>query len=170
VSDADARRLLRAYLPVVRRIAATLYAALPEDEALATGTDAVLEAFLSLDPSRAAEGTWVRRVVHWRLAEAVRRQPWDRQAESLDVDPQLLNGQNPAEAYERASAIAAIAGLPVRCQMVVVGRMRGETYAEVGESLGISPQRAHQVERRALLLLRLELEPAPAPAEPEEAV
>lgn len=150
---------------MVRRARATLYRRLAEDEALAVGTDAILEAFLSLDAARAQEATWVRRVVHWRLAEAVKALPWDRGIVSLDVDPQVLNGKNPDEAYARTSAVAALTTLPINYQMVIDGHMRGESFAEVARSIGISPQRAHRVARRAWVLLRLELDP---PLESEE--
>lgn len=159
VTDADARRLLTAYLPVVRRVWATLYRRLPEDEALAVGTDAVLEAFLSCNLARSSESTWVRKVIHWRLAEAIKQMPWDRACVSLDVDPQVLNGKNPDEAYARTSAVAALTTLPINYQMVVDGHMRGESFSEVARSIGISPQRAHRVARRAWVLLRLELDP-----------
>lgn len=158
VSDATARRLLDAYLPLVRRVASRMYRALPEHEVVAVGTDAILEAYLTQDEARSSEATWVRRVVHWRLAEAVRRLPWERNAESLDADPQVLNGKNPEEAYQRASAFAALARLPPNHQMVIDGRLRGESYVEVGHSIGISPQRAHRVAKRALEVLASEQE------------
>ena len=154
ISDSDARRLLTEYTPVIRRLHATQYRELPADEALAVGTDAVLEAFLSCDLARSAESTWIRKVLHWRMAEACRRQPWDSTADSLDVDPQVLNGKSPEEAYVRASAVAALTTLPIRQQMIVEGHMRGETYASIGEQLGISAQRAHTLGKQAVIALR----------------
>lgn len=158
ISDADARRLLATYLPLVRRVRASLYRRLPLDEALGVGTDAILEAFLSLDVSKAAEATWVQRVLHWRLAEAVRRLPWDFDAERLDEDPQVLNGKSPEAAYAQQSAFAKLAVLPPKYQMVIDGRLRGESYSELGSSLGVSRQRAQVVGQKAIVFLQIATE------------
>lgn len=154
ISDADARRLLGAYLPLVKRIRASLYRRLPLDEALGVGTDAILEAFLSLDVTKASEPTWVRRVLHWRLSEAVQRLPWDHSAERLETDPQVVNGKSPEAAYVQQSAFAQLAALPPKYQMVIDGRLRGESYAEVGSSLGVSRQRAQVVGQKAIAFLQ----------------
>ena len=157
LSDAQARRLLATYGPAVRKVAA-LFPRLDRDEALAVGQDAVLEAYLSHDPTQATEATWVRRLLHWRLAEAAARDPWDRHVESLDPDPQVLNGAGPEEAFFRASAVHNLGSLSVRHQMILDGRMRDETYREIGQSIGISTQLTQREGQKALRVLRSLLE------------
>lgn len=158
ISQLEARRLLQDYMSVVWALA-PLYPHLTADEVQAAGEDAILEAYVSLDVTRAQESTWVRRVVHWRLAELGERAPAERVAgESLPADPQLPNGMTPELALLQATAVRLLARLTPRQQMVVDGRMRGETYEEIGDSLGISAQRAHKVGSAAFELLRCLLE------------
>ena len=153
VSDAEARRLLDSYMRIVWALA-PLHPQLSDDELRAAGEDAILEAYLSLDGDRASEGTWVRRVIHWRLAEVSR----PIEAESLPADPQVANGLDPELALIQATAVHLVGRLSPRHQMVVDGRMRGETYEEIAEQIGVSFQRVHTEAKLAFRLLRCWLE------------
>lgn len=153
ISEGDARRLLQDYLPIVYALA-PLYPYLSTDELRAAGEDAILEAYLSHDPGRALERTWVRRVIHWRLAETPRLP----EQESLEVDPQIINGGDPELAMVQATAVTLISRLSIRHQNIVDGRMRGETYEEIAEQIGITAQRVHTEARKAFSLLRSMLE------------
>lgn len=154
ISDTEARRLLQEYLPIVRAVG-PLYPHLSDAELQAAGEDAICEAYLSHRADRALERTWVRKVIHWRLAEAGTPA---QDLESLGSDPQILNGRDPELALLQATAVSLVARLSVRQQMVVDGRMRGETYEEIADQIGISPQRAHVEAKRAFSLLRSMLE------------
>lgn len=140
-------------MPIVRALAGQ-YQHLDRAELQAAGEDAILEAWLTYHSERGASlDTWVRRIIHWRLLELARSsaQP---PMESLGEDPQLLNGANPEEQFERSSAVLALSRLSVRQQNVVDGHMRGETYAEIAEQLGISHNLAHREALRAFTALR----------------
>lgn len=154
ITDAEARRLLAAYLPIVYALA-PLHPGLDPAQLRAAGEDAILEAALTLDAERANEGTWVRRVIHWRLAEASHP---DEPLERLDPDPQVVNGRDPELALLQATAVHLIGRLSIRHQMVVDGRMRGETYEEIAEQIGVSSQRVHAEAVKAFRLLRSMLE------------
>jgi len=152
VDNDTATRLLKAYLPVVYALA-PLFPVLDAASLRAAGEDAILEAYVTLDPERAQEGTWVRRVIHWRLAEAS-RPPWDHNIERFDVDPQAPNGIDPEEAFWRATCVSALGHLTTRQQMVVEGRMKGLTFEELGTQLGISHTLVHRESVRAFAALR----------------
>lgn len=151
IDDATARRLLRAYLPIAR----ALRPGFPRLDAAtfrATAEDAILEAYLKLDQSQASESTWVRKVLFWRLSEAAKRTPGP--AQSLGTDPALLNGVDPEEAFWRTTVVHLLGHLSVRQQQIVDGRMRGETYEELGVQLGISHAMAHKEGKAAFRILR----------------
>ena len=152
IDNPTATRLLRAYLPAVYALR-PLFPRLDEASLRAAGEDAILEGYLSLDTERASEGTWIRKVIFWKLSTtAKRRLPPVMQ--SLGTDPPILNGIDPEAAFWRATAVHLISRLSVRQQQVVDGRMRGETYAEIGEQLGISDTMAHRDGREAFKILR----------------
>lgn len=152
IDSTTAERLLKTYLPVVYALA-PLFPGLDSASLRAAGEDAILEAYVTLDAERAQEGTWVRRVIHWRLTEAARL-PWDYHAERFDPDPQAPNGIDPEEAFWRATCVSALGHLTTRQQMVVEGRMKGLTFEELGTQLGISHTVAHREAVRAFKALR----------------
>lgn len=136
-----------------------LYARVSDQAALkSAGDEAIIVAYLTHDPTKATLATWVHRQVHWHLAEAVRFQV-PIADESFDpVDPQLLNGADPEEQFWRATATHAVGRLNPSEATILMARMQGETYAEVAETISVTPQRAHQVGARALERLREILE------------
>jgi len=130
-----------------------VFPTLDEHSLRAVGEDAILEAYVTLDTSRAKEGTWVRQVIWWRLGEAC-KPPWDYDAERFDPDPQAPNGIDPEEAFWRATCIRALGHLTTRQQMVVEGRMKGLTFEELATQLGISHTIVHREAKRAFAALR----------------
>jgi len=153
VDDATARKLIRQYLPAVRALAG-LYPAWERDDLVAVGTVAILEGYVTRT-ERSSEGRWIRKVIYWRLLEEIgerMRGPTD--TVSLGVDPQLVNGANPEEQFWRATALRAVATLSPRQQAIIDGQMRGETYAEIAETLGIGASRTHTEGKHAFEELR----------------
>ncbi len=149
VDNATAKRLLDAYLPVAYAIR-PIFRRIDDATFRATSEDAILEAHLTLKPDRASEGTWVRKLLFWRLSEVRTHSP----ETSLGTDPAVLNGVDPEEAFLRATVVHMLGLLSVRQQQIVDGRMRGETYEELGSQLGISHARAHREGKRAFRILR----------------
>ncbi len=159
ISDADAQLLFTQYLPMVRSIA-RLYPYADHDELQSAGRLAIMEATLTHNPAKGRNiNGWVRQVVHWRLSEAAAA-TFDGGGvkESLGVDPPVLNGANPEEAFIRATAVRALARLSPRHQIIVTGRMRGETYSEIGTTIGVSTSRTQAEGQKAYELLRSILE------------
>jgi DNA-directed RNA polymerase specialized sigma24 family protein len=134
-----------------------LYPRLDAATVRGVGEDAMLEAFLSHDVRQATERTWVKKLVLWRLAEAAGRQPGP--AVSFGTDPPILNGVDPEAAFLRATAVRALSHLSIRQQQIVDGRMRGETFLEIGQQLGISDTLAHREAKAAFRILRDLLQP-----------
>jgi RNA polymerase sigma factor (sigma-70 family) len=159
ISSADAEQLLTQHMPLVRGVA-RLYPYADQDELQSAGRLAIMEATLTHDPAKGRNiNGWVRQVVHWRLSEAAAA-TFDGGGikESLGVDPPVLNGANPEEAFLRATAVRALSRLTPRHQIIVTGRMRGETYSEIGVTIGVSTSRTQAEGQRAYKLLRSILE------------
>ncbi len=160
VDDATAKDLLKRYGSFLGAMTKA-YPGLERDEVLEIGRIAVLEAHLTHVPERSNESTWVRKVVGWRLQDAAARD-WVARGEGL-IDPdaelgRLVNGANPEQQFWRATAVNTIAQLEPRHQMIVDGRMRGETWAEIASSIGISTAMCHREGQRAYNRLRSLLE------------
>lgn len=157
IDAATCKRLLADYLKVGFALRVN-YSGLNDHEIRATTEEAILEAYLSYKPERGkTEGAWVRQVIRWRLDTTARKSAltaWDRDADALDTDPQVLNGVNPERAFHRAHALRALEELSPRHQTILIARMGGDTYEEIGEQLGISRARAHTEGKRALEQLR----------------
>ena len=152
VDRVTAKRLLDTYMPIVGALV-PIYPHVPKDDLLEAGRVAILEGFLRHD-HRSLERTWIRKFVHWRLAEAATPSEEDLDHEHLGTDPQLLNGADPEEQFWRATAVSAIAQLTPRQQIIVTGKMQGETYAEIAETLGISTSRTALEGKQALHRLK----------------
>jgi RNA polymerase sigma factor (sigma-70 family) len=152
--------LVQRFRPVVRAVCTALYAGVSDQAALVSaGDEAILYAYRTHDPAKANLATWTRRQIHWHLAKALERVCMPIADESYDpVDPQLLNGADPEEQFWAATAAHAVGRLDPREATILMARMQGETYAEVAETISITPQRAHEVGARALERLREVLE------------
>ncbi|MEM9011186.1 MAG: RNA polymerase sigma factor [Pseudomonadota bacterium] len=103
-----------------------------------------------------------RRIVRNLALDWVRRS----QSERRSLDAALLTGLEVPTAErlaigreDVAIADAALAELPERTRLAFrMNRIEGRTYAEIGEALGISAPRAHQLVRQALLHVAVRLD------------
>jgi RNA polymerase sigma factor (sigma-70 family) len=147
-------------LPIARR-----YPALEED-LLAVARLAAVEAAQRFDPARGlAFGTILGRYVRGRMLQALRsRARWDRTA-VLHHDPADDDEPDAPDdlVVELARLREALADLPPRDRKVITMRfgLDGAPPAmlrDVGEALEVTPERARQIERRALERLRARLE------------
>lgn len=176
VDDATARQLLathrRLVLGVVRRflpVAQRAFHPIGPDELLAIGETAVLEAHLTYRPGDETKVSspevglrlWTRRVVRWRIADAVSRAVvTEPPAETRAEEPlhAKLNGHEQQTHVYRSELLiwlkGAIGRLPIRQRIVVASLLRGETQAELASQLGLSPGRVCQLYREALETLR----------------
>jgi DNA-directed RNA polymerase specialized sigma subunit len=144
IDGPTAARLIALYLPIVRAVL-RLYPQSTWDDLEAVGRVAILEGHLSHDPTKGAnEATWVRKVIHWRLSADAIVQPVDC---TLTGRAEPLGGHeldhNPELGYLKHQVLEALRELSPRHQTVVLARIEGETFDAIGQSLGISDQRAH---------------------------
>jgi RNA polymerase sigma factor (sigma-70 family) len=154
VDAVTAKRLLGLYMPCVRAVA-RLYPTSVRADLESVGSTAILEAFLSFDAQKASEATWVRRVVHWRLAEAAQRQPHDS---TLSGRAEVIDGHeidhNPELGYFRSLVLDHLRVLTPRQSTIILAFIQGDTFAQIGESLGISTQHTHVEYQSAIRTLR----------------
>lgn len=180
MGDTTARALLDRYTGMVvqvvrlnRPAARRAFHLIDADSLVAIGQAALLEAYVTYregDLSKEnVDGSgfrmWARRVVGWRISEAVRRQLNTEPAGALRAD-----SHNGVLRIQAASSIPpdlqtyhhemgrwlkrCLARLPLRERLVVALMMRGETKAEVARSLGLSASRVGQIYFQALTKLR----------------
>ena len=107
---------------------------------------ALIEAFATFDPTRGAIfSSWAYKTILWRINEA-------REIESQRVPTVTLthavNGKNPEEkVMDLESSIhlkSALGTLSPRQGVIMDAVLRGETYGDVGQTLGIGKTRVHQ--------------------------
>lgn len=156
IDDATAKRLIGQYGPLVRRIASD-FPTFERDELVSAGRIGLMEAHLTHDPSRIPEKQWMAKVVKWRILGVVERAMQLSQMElltGLDPEPRTNGLHDPERAHLRSVALLAFGRLDPRERVILDARWRGETYDQIGRSLGISSQRAWQVATRALKELR----------------
>lgn len=153
ISAATAKRLLDQYRPLVRAVV-RLHPASARDDLLAVGDVAILEGFLKWQPEKASEGTWIRRIVHWRISGACEfstvTEQFDEElfSDAHDTEREVLQGL----------ALRAINGLSPRHQSIIQARLANETFVEISESLGLSKSTTHDEYLEALKLLRINME------------
>lgn len=156
IDDTTARRLLDKYGPIIKitakRLAGHSYATctVDQDDLIAVGQMAVLEAQVTYRTGMGATlDTWVRKHIRWRITEEAFRFA-ERPLKDPNDAERLLNGSSPAEQYDLAYAREAVGILNPREAVVMVSRMEGYTYEEIGDRLGVSRQTIFASERRAL--------------------
>lgn len=157
ISNVRAKELLDKYLSAGYRLRA-LYSALDDHEFRATVEDAVLEAALTHDAARSTEGTWVRKVLAWRLDEAAMAAAEARAGDQLG---EVAAPVDPEHALLQAVALQAVEQLSPRFQAVIAARLEGDTYDELGEALSLSRPHAFRQAKKALAVLRSHLEGSP---------
>lgn len=159
ISAADASQLLAQFGPLVRRIAGD-FPTVDSDELEAVGRIAIMEAWVTHKPQRIPLRQWVRRVVRWRIVELADGEMSQQYFSPLDlvsgtVGEPMTNGRHdPERRFMLEQIIELVPYLPPRQAMIIDGRLRRETYEEIGRSLGISAQWCHQEYMSALAQLR----------------
>jgi RNA polymerase sigma factor (sigma-70 family) len=122
------------------------------DELKSTATLAVLEGHLTYNGKGTKEG-WIRTVIRWRVREAATDAT--HQEELLTANPpERMNGADPEQQFWRSTAVRALGHLSPRHRIIVDGHMRGETFEEIGASIGLSTQRTHAESQKAFTKLR----------------
>jgi len=157
VDAATAERLLRRYGGVVRGcVRDRAGAGSDREDLIAVGRLAVLEAYVTHRAERALEATWVRKIVRWRVTEESLEQASGREDLLGFVDSPAGDQYDPEAHHLRQLLREAVerGQLGIREQMVVDGRLRDETFVRIGQVLGISSTRAHQVYKVAVTKLR----------------
>lgn len=127
---------------------------------MSVGDLAILEGYTTCN-GRSSESTWVRKVIHWRLAEAVEGLPVDM-AGTEAVTPldeaTTRDGHDTEREVLQNLALRAVGHLSPRHQAIIFGRLHDETLEEIASSLGISTARTGIEEQNALKLLRKAME------------
>lgn len=154
VDNALAKRLLRQY---ARDIRATLrqYGGLSladRSDLEAVAAIAVLEGHITFrDDGNQTVRTWISRTIRWRVQTAYTTL---RPRETLVPHPEKANGADPEQQFWRATAVKALGHLSLRHRVIVDGRMRGETFEEIGDSIGLSGSLVHRESTKAFAILR----------------
>ena len=132
---------------------------LPFEEALQAGRIGLWRAILGFDPERGfAFSTYAWSSIKHRIWRAVKAYG---RVDRTPFDP--LEAPDPAVVWEgktiRRTLLVMVDRLPPRLAYVVMARygLRGHTpflYRQIGASLGLTKQRAHQLHKEALVRLR----------------
>jgi RNA polymerase sigma factor (sigma-70 family) len=136
---------------------------LPYEEALQAGRSALWRAILGYDRQRGTTFStyaWViiMRAVWKEVKQAQKEKSWVNWEEAWVDEAQEPGREHEGEAL-REMLVSMVSQLPERLQRVVYERHGwggGEpaTYREIGEGLGMSKQRAHQLHEEAIVRLR----------------
>lgn len=179
VDNATAHKLIEHHRPIVNTIvhryassAQQAFHVLLREDLVTIGETAVLEAYVRYrdgDPSKDNAGggfaTWARRVVGWRVSEAVQRaltqEPHvNNRADSANGVLRAHRASNPRPdtvAYRRqlmAWLRRRLRRLSPRQRIIISAVLKGESQAAVARSLGLSPGRVNQEYFHALEQLR----------------
>lgn len=155
VTDTRARSLLKRYGGLAVALA-RLYRP-GDDDLIAIANIAVIEAYVLYKKDAGASlDTWIRRLVRWRVKEAL---PRYNDTEELDDDGFVANGKTD---YERVLGELQRDDW-VRYQVtmleddrqrhIVLMILQGETYRSIASSLGLSPSTVLRKAREAMRLL-----------------
>lgn len=148
--------LLTAYGGIIARIAST-FPTVEADELRSVGQIAVMEAWVTHNPRREIPmRAWVTQVVRWRIVERADAEISRRDLTSLDLAPEpATNGRHdPERAFMLDQIIDLLVYLTPRQTMIIDGRLRRETFAEIAITLGVSTQYCHDEYLAALKQLR----------------
>lgn len=139
--------------------------ALTYDEALQAGRTGLWRAILGYDPERGtAFSTYAWTAIMRSVWAAVKKMGAGDEGTVVPLSAALRDeAQEPDKRWEQQGLVAAIrqaaSQLPERLQFVLDARYGGTgdppaTFGQIGERLGVSRQRAHQLHQEALLRLR----------------
>lgn len=154
IDDKTARKLLTDFASDIRAITRhyNWLNAADQDDLKGAAALAVLEGHITFNGTGTAQG-WIRKVIRWRVHEAVEA-AYRPELETLVANPERVNGADPEQQFWRATAVRAIGTLSLRHRAIVDGRMKGETFEEIGQSIGLTTQLAHREGQKAFALLR----------------
>lgn len=138
---------------------------LPYEVALQAGRTGLWRAILGYKPERGtAFSTYAWQAIMRTVWAAVKQAGKGKRETAVRLPITLAEArQEPGQQWEREALAAAlgqaVAQLPARLQRVLKARYgwRGDppaTFGQIGEQLGVSRQRAHQMHQEALLRLR----------------
>jgi DNA-directed RNA polymerase specialized sigma24 family protein len=154
VDDKTAKKLLTDFANDIRAITRHYdwLNAADQDDLKGAAALAVLEGHLTFNGVGTVQG-WIRTVVRWRVREAAEA-TYRPELETLVANPERVNGADPEQQFWRATAVRAIGTLSLRHRAIVDGRMKGETFEEIGQSIGLTTQLTHRESKKAFTLLR----------------
>jgi RNA polymerase sigma factor (sigma-70 family) len=152
IDDSTARQLLADASKLIR-ITIAKHSMLDQDELLQVGRLAVLEAHMTFDDSReCSRETWRKRVLGWRINESVR-------AMSVPIEEHVdspTNGAHDPEMHTlRLELLEIMQKLPPREATILTLRLEGQTFEQIGASIGLTRGRVQQCEKHALAILRV---------------
>jgi len=135
------------------------------DEALQAGRTGLWRAILGYDPERGTTfATYAWTAIMRSVWAAVKKSGKREGGTTVPLPTSLLDAvQEPDKRWERKALAAArrqaACQLPARLQLVLAARYGWTgsppaTFRQIGEQLGVSRQRAHQLHQEALLRLR----------------
>jgi len=153
--DADrAQKLLDEYGHVAAMIAGD-FPGLEFDEMEAIGRVAILEGAVTHNETRIPIKAWITQVIRWRIRERAAVE-LGRPEIAMDPPPEArTNGRHdPERTFQLDQVIELLPYLPPRQAVIIDGRLRRETFAEIGLTLGISGQWCHQEYHTAITTLR----------------
>jgi RNA polymerase sigma factor (sigma-70 family) len=123
-----------------------------DSDAFAEGLLAMAKAVESYDPEKPASlTTWIKNRVNWALLDWYRLRK--SKAFSCVEYPELIADDHREKAdYDLISQLRGSVDLfDGRLRAILVGRLDGLTFAEIGDSLGCSKQAAEQLFHRRVL-------------------
>lgn len=141
---------LEQYFPLVWSIARSFSRENSEDsDAFAEGLIHLLNASRTYDPERGNFATWARTLIVNGLRQWGKRR-CSRPLETCEDDPvEPERGSYPVESV--TLLYAAASGFDGKDGRILRSRLNGETWKEIGDSLGCSKQAAEQLFNRRIL-------------------
>ncbi len=164
----DAERYIREYddivTVVIQKVRRGLsWAAVTRADARSVGRFAILEAVLTYRDDRTASlKTWVRSVVHWRIALMLEKctRP-EGEVLNHTVAMTVFERQNDIDFEEQQlqrDLLRVLANnfalLPHRSRVILLNRLSGVSSDETASELGITPQREQQIVAASRALLQ----------------
>jgi len=133
------------------------------------------------DPEQGELGAYARATIRLALSLELQRAQRRVDTRATRLDDADLDGWSPAalveqarqaeaahEARELEHALDVISQLPEQSQWVLRCRMDGQTHREIANRLGVSHQRAQQIDSRALAAIRQGMALRPMGQRPEK--